>query len=250
MRATAIRTFATALALAAPWSALGGDFGVSPIRVDLDRATRTTVVKVSNDEAEPLSFQIRVMEWTQDADGHDHYADSNDLVYFPQQMQIQAKDSRVIRIGYRNPSTGMERAYRMYVEELPRKSSPGEPGKAVIDVAVRFGIPIFVRPAVVQEKGELGSLAVGKGRMEAVVENQGPVHFRVDRVAFEAYAPDGQKVYEQVLEGWYLLAGAKRLYSAALPREACLKAARIQVEMVAEKLTLRRDMEVRPELCS
>src|SRR6185369_12141928 len=119
----ASRAFITlVLALAPAGATLGGEFGVSPIRVDLDRNTRTSVVRVSNDEQGPLSFQIRAMEWTQDAEGRDVYADSSDLVYFPQQMQVPPLDSRVVRVGYRNPATQVERAYRLYIEELPKRA--------------------------------------------------------------------------------------------------------------------------------
>ena len=78
----------------------------------------------------------------------------------------------------------------------------------------------------------------------------GSVHFRINRVTLQALDGQGGKVFEQTLDGWYLLSGASRLYAATLPREACLKAARLQAEVVAEKLNLRREIEVRPENCS
>ena len=230
-------------------AALAGDFGVSPLRVDLDRNTRTSVVRVTNDEKNPLSFQIRAVEWKQDAEGRDVYTDTSDLIYFPQQMQIPPTDSRVIRIGYRNPAAQVEQAYRLYVEEIPAKS-PGREGQAVVDVAVRFGIPVFLRPQAVQERGEIRKLEVTGGKAAAQVENLGSVHFRINRVTLQALDGQGGKVFEQTLDGWYLLSGASRLYSAALPREACLKAAKLQAEVVAEKLNLRREIEVRPENCS
>ena len=152
---------AALLAAALPLAPLqAGDFGVSPIRVDLDRSTRTQVVRVTNDDERLLSFQMRMMEWTQDAEGRDRYADSADLVFFPQQMQVPAKESRVVRLGYRQPPGPTERAYRLYVAELPRGTQPGEPGKAMVEVAVRFGVPVFVRPSVVQEKGRIAALDV------------------------------------------------------------------------------------------
>lgn len=242
-----LAALAGALALA-PLQA--GDFGVSPIRVDLDRSTRTQVVRVTNDDERPLSFQMRMMEWTQDDEGRDRYADSADLIFFPQQMQVAAKESRVVRLGYRHPPTPVERAYRLYVEELPRGTPPGEPGKAMVEVAVRFGVPVFVRPAVVEEKGRIAGLRLAGGRIEAQVENEGSVHLRLESVTFEAFTAGGEKVFEKSLEGWYLLAGAKRSYAVPFPAEACAKSARLRVAAVAAKLTLRQDLEIRRELCS
>ena len=65
------RPIPTLAALLFSLAAHGGDFGVSPIRVDLDRNTKSALITVTNDDARPLAFQVRAMEWTQDAAGAD-----------------------------------------------------------------------------------------------------------------------------------------------------------------------------------
>lgn len=48
-------------------TAYAGDFGVSPIRVELDRGTKSALITVSNEDSRPLAFQVRALAWTQDA---------------------------------------------------------------------------------------------------------------------------------------------------------------------------------------
>jgi P pilus assembly chaperone PapD len=63
-----------------------GSFGVTPIRLDLDRATKTGAIKISNDADDTLQVQMQAFEWSQDAEGKDHYEASADLIFFPKIM--------------------------------------------------------------------------------------------------------------------------------------------------------------------
>ena len=241
---------AAALALAS-LHAWGGEFGVSPIRVDLDRGTRSAVVTVSNDGDAPLDFQIRATAWTQDAAGRDRYEPTGDLVFFPQQLRIPPRENRVVRLGYRNPALQIEKAYRLYIEEqAPRNESTSDRPAASVAVAVRFGVPVFLRPPSVEEKGEVTDLALEGGKLGATVRNTGPVHFRINSVHLEGLGADGSTTFEQTLDGWYLLAGAERRYAAAFPPEACRRTARLRVEAVSDRLRLRSELPASASLCS
>ena len=96
--------FAVLALAAASFAAYAGHFGVSPIRLDLDKGTRTGVIAVSNDGDKPLDFQARAMLWTQDAAGQDRYEDTQALVYFPRQFQRPA--ARKARGAHRLPQPG------------------------------------------------------------------------------------------------------------------------------------------------
>src|SRR5690348_11377452 len=50
-----------------PLVSSAGSFGVTPIRLDFDRATKTGVLKISNDADDPLQVQMQAFAWTQDA---------------------------------------------------------------------------------------------------------------------------------------------------------------------------------------
>ena len=110
---------AGALALAAAFSAGAGNFGVSPIRVELDRSTKSALVTVSNDDTKPLAFQVRALEWSQEPNGADRYTETTDLVYFPQQFKVAPNENRVVRVGYKVPATQAEKTYRLLAPRVP-----------------------------------------------------------------------------------------------------------------------------------
>jgi fimbrial chaperone protein len=226
--------------------ASAGDFGVSPIRVDLDRGTKSALVTVTNDDHKPLAFQVRVMEWTQDAAGADQYADSTDLVYFPRQLRIPPKESRVVRLGHKAPASNAEKAYRLFIEELADPER--DPTRTGVAITLRFGVPVFVRPASVHLAGELNLTAAG-GAPVALVRNTGTVHFRIATVRYAGIGHGGETLFEQSVDGWYVLAGSQRSYRLAPPPDLCAKAALLRAEAVAEKLVLRAERPFVPQDC-
>lgn len=227
-------------------TAYAGDFGVSPIRVELDRGTKSALITVSNEDSRPLAFQVRALAWTQDAAGADQYADTTDLVYFPQQLKVPPKESRVIRIGYKVPALQAEKTYRVFIEELA--DAAREPAKTGVAITLRFGVPVFLRPSAPQAAGALELGAAG-GEMRATARNTGNVHFRIASVRFAGTDAAGEKTFEHAIDGWYMLTGAQRLYRFAVPAELCAKTRLLRVEAAAEKLSLRAERALGPEDC-
>jgi fimbrial chaperone protein len=244
---TPLQRLAVAALAAASLAAHAGDFGVSPIRLDLDRGTRSGVIAVSNDGDTPLNFQARAMLWTQGEAGQDRYEDTQALVYFPRQFQIPPQEKRVVRVGYRNPAQDKEQAYRLFIEELPNPKARSN--QTSVTVAVRFGVPIFVRPPTSDVRAQLEALSVKAGRAQVTVRNAGPVHFRITGVRFRALGADGATTWESTVQGWYLLVGTQRTYAAALPAEACRASRALRVEVLGDKLDAASDLALTPELC-
>jgi fimbrial chaperone protein len=239
------RTLAV-LALLAATRAAAGDFGVSPIRVELDRGTKSALVTVSNEDSRPLAFQVRALAWTQDAAGADRYTDTADLVYFPQQLKVPPKESRVVRVGYKVPALQQEKTYRLFIEELADPAR--EPSKTGVAITLRFGVPVFLRPSAPQLAGAL-ELAAAGGVTSATARNTGNVHFRIATVRFTGLGAGGETVFEHALDGWYLLAGAQRPYRYSVPVELCARVRLLRVEADAEKLNLRAERALGPEDC-
>jgi fimbrial chaperone protein len=237
-------TAALAAAVAIP--ALAGDFGVSPIRVELDRATKSALVTVSNDDSRPLAFQVRALEWTQDENGADRYTETTDLVYFPQQFKIAPNENRVVRLGYKVPASQGEKTYRLFIEELADATRP--PSQTGIAVTLRFGVPVFSRPASPTSSGD-ARIAVSARSVRAVLKNTGNVHFRPASVRLVGLGAAGDTLFDQTLDGWYLLAGTERPYSFTLPPEVCPKLRTLRLEAPAEKLVLRAERPLEPEDC-
>ena len=237
---------AGALALAAAFSAHAGNFGVSPIRVELDRATKSALVTVNNDDTKALAFQVRALEWSQEPNGADRYTETSDLVYFPQQFKVAPNENRVVRVGYKVPATQSEKTYRLFIEELadPQRDA----STTGIAVTLRFGVPIFLRPAAANVAGEL-DLAIKGGVAQVLVKNTGNAHFRLASVNLTALGAGGETLHQQSVDGWYVLTGVQRPYALKLPVDVCARSRSIRVEATAEKLVLRAERELAPADC-
>jgi fimbrial chaperone protein len=237
-------TPALALAAALPLSALAGAFGVSPIRVDLDPASRTGLVTVTNDDDRKLSFQLKLFEWTQSPSGEDEYADSADLLFFPQIFAIDPKDRRLIRVGLRGPVGDRERAFRLFIEEMPDPTLPQGSG-AQIAVRLRFGVPIFLSTGKGEAQPELLAPEVTKGAIRVSIRNGGVRQARFEEVAIVA----GERTIAKTA-GWYVFPGVTRSFAVTLAPQDCPIPASVEIRATAEGKEFRRTVEIPPALCS
>lgn len=238
------RIFCCGLALLAlPVAA--GNFGVSPIRVELDRNAKTGAITVSNDDTDgALRVQIRLFEWTQDAAGKDEYRESEDLLYFPKLMLLGKNEQKLVRVGLRTPAAAQEKTYRLFVEELPGPPSPGTASGARVAFRVRFGVPIFLKPAEAEARGEIEKIEMAKGVLRVTVRNTGNAHFVINTIT----AASGG-AYSKEAPGWYLLARAVREHAIPVPQETCRKLKRIDVTAKTDQFELKGALEVAASMC-
>lgn len=215
-----------ACAALAPLLAQAGSFGVSPIRIDLDAAGKTGSVTITNDDpSTKLDMRVKLAEWTQDADGKDVYVDSNDLVYFPRILTLEANEQRVVRVGLKVPATTKERAYRLFLEELPKPRDPQDKGAHVAFV-MRFGVPIFLPPTQGKPAASVDRLDAASGNILVYVSNTGNRHFRID--TFKLRSDTG---FEKSITGGYVLAGVSKKLAIEVPRETCRNIRKLTVSM-------------------
>lgn len=242
LRALLTLTFAAALLASA--GARAAAFGVSPIRVDLDASARSGLITVTNDEDRRLRFQVKLRRWTQDAAGADQYADSDDLLYFPQILTLEPKEKRVVRIGLRSTPVAPETAYRLYVEEMPDVSAaPGQ--GAQVSIRLRFGVPVFVTGAKGEPRTELTALGMSKGRIDLGVRNSGGRHARIEEIVARSSGREIGKV-----AGWYVFPGASRPFSIPVAREACPATGTIEIVAITEGREARTVAEPASALCA
>lgn len=227
-----------------PSLASAGNFGVTPIRLDLGRDARTGAVTVTNDSPDaPLNLQVRVLEWTQDAEGKDRYAESKDLTYFPRILTLPPKEKHLVRAGIRVPPKDRERAYRLFIEEIPDLRKAEGKGSQVA-IAVRFGVPVFVKPLTEAVEGAIEDVRVAGGKVDVSVRNSGNVHFSIDSVDLKS-----GELYAQSLPGWYLLPGVARTYSAQIPPDVCMKLGRLDIVVKTDRMQLTRSVEIDKAQC-
>ena len=239
--ATAAGTLAFAGALCAP--ARAAEVFVSPVRAELRGATLSETITVTNRGSSRIRVGVKLMEWTQDAQGNDVYKDTGDLVYFPRQLDLDPEGKRQIRVGATAPAGATERTYRLFIEELPDPSAT--PAPAQVMVYFRMGVPVFLPPSQARPQPEIGEPALEHGKLLIPVKNTGNEHFRLVRLKVE----DGAG-FSQEIPGWYSLAGAQKTYSLELPRDVCRKAKTLSIAIEGEGIRADRKLHVDPARCT
>ena len=230
-----------AAACAAP-GARAAEFSVTPIRADLKPGALNETITVTNHSESRLRLAVRLMAWTQDAEGKDAYQESSDLVYFPRQLELEPGARRLVRVGAKSAGGPVERTYRLFIEEQPEPGGGG--ANAAVRFYFRFGVPVFVAPAAPRPAPEVAAPTLRAGQLSVVVRNTGNQHFRLQRVI----VTDGAD-FRQELAGWYSLAGGQRTYSADIPAAACRRASSLQVTLEGEGVQLERKLDVAPADC-
>jgi fimbrial chaperone protein len=234
-------------ALLVPGIGGAGEWRVAPIRVDLGRDAKSGAVTVFNESDDRLQLQMKASEWTQDAEGKDRYEETDEILFFPRIMIFDRKEERILRVGIKAPPGAKEKAYRLFLEEIP---GPSRAKGASVGVAIRFGLPVFVKPVKEDPRGEVGNLSMSAGVVSATVENRGNTHYTIKNVFFRAKNAGGEVIFTKEIAGWYLLAGASRNYTAQVPPERCGELAGIDVDVKADRLSLRGTLIADPSMCA
>lgn len=239
-----------AVTLLASALAAAGEFVINPLRVALDRTARASEVVVRNDDTTPLRMQVQAMTWTQNAEGVDQYEPAESLLYFPRTMEIPPGESRIVRVGVRAAPVTREDTYRLFIEELPPPSVAEEQEQGTsLRVFLRVGVAVFVAPAKPERKGEIMRLDVKGSHVEWTVVNGGNVHIRADQVELAGLARDGSRLFTHQFSERYFLAGATRTMQFDIASEVCGQLAAIEASVVAERLDLKRKLDVDPGAC-
>jgi len=229
-----------------PVSLRAGDWRVSPIRLDLGRDAKSGAVTVANDSDDRLQVQMKAFEWTQDAGGKDRYEETGEILFFPRLMILERKEEKILRAGIRVPAVAKEKTFRLFIEEIP---GPRKAEGVNVAVAIRFGVPIFVKPMKEEARGEVGAMTMSAGALLVPVNNTGNVHFVVQSVLLRGKNGAGEEIFSRELSGWYLLAGVSRAYATTVPLEACGTMAVLEAEVKTDKLPLRGRLVVERSMC-
>ena len=228
---------ATSLALI-PLSVMAAALRVAPAKLVLDERPATASLKMTNVGDEPVSIQVEVVAWEQDAQGVDSYTATKDIVFFPKIFSFVANEEQIIRIGYRGEWPSREKPYFIYLTELP-VAAPGEP---LLKMVFRIRLPTFVGPVkATQERSiEIEQVALSAGRLVARVKNSGNNHFTVQRIRAAGLNETGTETFSREIGGWYVLPGVSKPFLVDLSAEECLKASVIQVTVTSGKLSLEK----------
>ena len=246
----AVRALLAGMCLLGALPALASEYTVSPMRMELDRDARSTVLTLTNTGTDRIDFQLKVMEWTQDAEGRDKYSDTAEIVFFPKILSLDPNESRVVRVGIKSVPVSTERTFRLFIEKIPAPNPEPRPPGAHVAVNVRFALPIFVKPPAHEAKGAIGTFAVTRGESVIALTNTGNEHLHMDEgVALTGRDANANVVFTKKFEDRYLLAGTTKRLVTTIPRESCAQLATLEVTAKTEQFTLSRTLDVSRKSC-
>lgn len=190
-------------------------FQVDPIRIEFGPATTTAAVTLRNAGDESVVVQAQVLAWSQ-RDGTDHYERTDDMLLSPPIVTIPARGTQIVRVAQRERGPSVrEAAYRLFLQEVP---GPPKPGFQGLQVALRIGIPIFVRPATAQLRARWTAQARPDG-WNVELANQGNFHLQV--LGLVLADARGEALTEDSAGPGYVLPGQSRTWElrarASLP---------------------------------
>jgi fimbrial chaperone protein len=190
--------------------AMAADLGVDPVSLELSPDKQTAALKVSNASDLPTSIQIQAVAWSQQ-DGKDVYAPTKELLVAPPIVTIAPNSEQIIRVALRRPADPVkELTYRIFLQELPVPPPSGYRG---LQVALRIGLPVFVKPAKTQAVPNMvWSVAWAPDHsLKVTMQNQGAAHVQVSD--FELFTPGIDKSIAGESGSSYMLAGQSRSWS-------------------------------------
>ena len=227
------RFLVTALAVAWLWggpqagAASAATFTVDPTQIFLSGRTGSVLLTLRNESNETLQFQLSVFAWTQSASGQMELEPTEDIVFFPTLLTLKPKETRRVRVASATPQDVREKTYRIFVEELPPVDKESGGG---VRVLTKMGIPIFLRPAKEVATATLNDLRQQDGTLRFTLTNAGTVHVVPQSIKVRGLA-GSNAAFDRELDGWYVLAGGRREFDMAFPKNACAQVTSIVVDI-------------------
>ena len=176
---------------------------ISPVIVELSPQKSVASIRLLNDSAEAMTFQVETLSWQQRG-GEDQYEPTQELLVAPAIAQIAPGASQIFRVTLRTPSiTPAERAYRLVLEDISAGTN-AQPG--MVRLRFRHNLPLFVTPRNQSvASSQWSACAAPAGKYCIQLQNNGDRRLRLSAVAVQG--PDG---HVAVAEGATVLAGTTR----------------------------------------
>jgi fimbrial chaperone protein len=240
--ARAVLAAAGVVAVSAGDASAQSTFSVDPLIVKLNGQTNNVVLTVTNPMTKDISFEIKAFAWDQSPpNGEMALTPTTDVVIFPPLVTVKARTTQRVRVGTTLAPGAIEKPYRIMIEEMP---SAAAPSGSQVNVRTRIGIPVFIEATNPALSGRIDSVSVNGRAVSIVLSNTGNTHAVVDNIIVRGMTGPDQLVFEDSLEGWYVLAGKKRTWVYTFKAAQCRQSKHVEVEVYAHDkvLTSRADV--------
>lgn len=226
------------VALLSPANGRAATFSVDPIIVKLAKGGSSESVAVTNDSNEKLRLQVTGFSWEQGPGGEMKLTPTDDLVFFPQLLELAPGETRRVRIGVTGDQGAVEKTFRVFMEELPSLASVVSPKQNAITIRMKVGIPVFVSaigaPVI---SGSIRDATAYSNALSFDVINTGNTHFSIQQVHVVGKGSGGNDVVSRDITGWYLLPGGTRRFTIPLGKENCAELRSLAVQVKTDSVT-------------
>jgi fimbrial chaperone protein len=239
-----------ALTVASLWggpqagAASAATFTVDPTQIFLSGRTGSVLLTLRNESTETLQFQLSVFAWAQSPTGEMQLEPTEDIVFFPTLLTLKPMETRRVRVGSATAQDVREKTYRIFVEELPPTNTVGNG----VRVLTKMGIPIFVRPVKEVATATLSDLRQQEGALRFTLTNAGTVHIVPQSIKVRGLTGPNT-AFDRELEGWYVLAGGRREFDVAFPKNACAQVTSIVVDIQFASAKLQERLQTPNGAC-
>jgi fimbrial chaperone protein len=238
---------AAGLTIGQAGAAPAATFSVNPVQIFLSAATKSALLTLKNETDQPIRFQLSVNAWAQDPGGQMQLAPTTDIVFFPAMLTLQAHEERKVRIGATVPPGSVEKTYRIFVEELPPLEKKDTP--AGVTMLTKMGIPIFLQPAKPVGQAAIREVGIRDGHLGFTLQNNGNVYFLPKSVGVRGLNVSGDRVMDQKVDAWYVLAGTVRVFDVAIPAPQCGQVRSLAIEVQVSGSVLKETLQTPGGAC-
>jgi|GEM_PF-1542434 len=197
---------------------------IVPPRVTLTAANPVGVLTITNDRNIQTGYDIEVFGWAQEPDGKVLLTPTTNIRAEPAALDIQAHGSaklRVIALVSPPPPGSAEKVYRIRISERPDRQR--DETEKDVQVIAWFSLPVFHKPEKTTYKGRLSVGPIADGKLTFAVHNDGTEHTYIGRALVSGQDGTGKEIFSIERQGWYVLAGGKLEFKAAIAAEDCLR---------------------------
>jgi fimbrial chaperone protein len=176
MRAARLAALATLLSMTFGEPLWAASLQVAPVSIEVTAPGAGATIKLHNEGTTKINTQIRVFRWVQ-IDGQEKLQPTDDVVASPPMARLGPGADytvRIVRLS-KQPMSG-EESYRLLIDELPDQKALSN---RVINLVLRYSIPVFFLPPNAQPAKLTWSLEQHKGRVQLSAVNEGDRHVRL-----------------------------------------------------------------------